>query len=118
MRIKTWVEFSEEVETTIDAADFLGSLAENLHEQRDTIGQGLNICAEFLKAITDAQITTLSPQAIREGQAPLRISEEWYADVAEECVVYFTGPGSLHLFWRVYDRLKAGQAVEECGDGR
>jgi hypothetical protein len=72
MRIKTWVELSQEVEVSIDIHDIRGALAEafnHVTEDRPCeelpraadVARAFNEIGTFLNAVTDEQIALLKP---------------------------------------------------------
>ena len=71
MRITKWVDFGQEVEVSIGSDDIRLALAEEFEAVTDqdiepvtpkAILRMVNICAQFLKALTDAQIVSLETE--------------------------------------------------------
>jgi hypothetical protein len=73
MRVSKWVDFGQEIDIDIELNDVTAAIAEAFERvTKDRFDEGptskdvtraINLCGMFLKAVTDEQISMLSPQA-------------------------------------------------------
>lgn len=80
MQVRTYVEWSNEVDVEVDAGEFLASLSDNLDDQKEMILRGLNLCGNFMQGITDSQIAALTIEQRVIIRAFLLTQAERYAE--------------------------------------